>query len=273
MAVIFEDNNTNSELNYKMKMADFNKHNNTAFIIQARLTSSRLPGKILLPFSSDGSTILDIIIEKLKQFNDCSIIVATSENHQNDDLAMYLSSKNVLFYRGSENDVLQRFIETANHFNIQNIIRICSDNPFLDASSIEKLLSVSNASNADYISFNVNGTPSIKTHFGFWTEFVTLGALKKVAQLTNEPLYHEHVTNFIYTHPDLFRIEWIDVPKRIADTTDVRLTIDTIEDFENAQEIYNMVGKDHSIDCLMDFLSSNQQFLKRMHQQIENNKK
>lgn len=254
-------------------MADFNKHHNTAFIIQARLTSSRLPRKILLPFSLDGNTILDIIIEKLKYFSDCHIIVATSESHQNDDLATYLSSKNVLFYRGSENDVLQRFIDTANHFNIQNIIRICSDNPFLDASSIEKILSVSNDSNADYISFNINGTPSIKTHFGFWTEYVTLGALKKVAQLTNEQLYHEHVTNFIYTHPDLFKIEWIDVPKKIANVTDVRLTIDTIEDFENAQEIYNMVGKDHSVDYLMDFLSANQQFLTRMHQQIENNKK
>ena len=75
---------------------------------------------------------------------------------------------------------MNRFISAAEQYNAQKIIRVCSDNPFLDINSIKKLIETINENpSADYISFNINGIPSIKTHYGFWTEYVTLNTLKK----------------------------------------------------------------------------------------------
>ena len=167
------------------------------FIIQARSGSTRLPNKILLPFYN-GKSILDLMLEKLSSINGTNILVATTTNMKDDAVVNIAKKYNIAYFRGSENDVLNRFISAAEQYNAQKIIRVCSDNPFLDINSIKKLIETINENpSADYISFNINGIPSIKTHYGFWTEYVTLNTLKKIRDLTDEPLYHEHVTNYI----------------------------------------------------------------------------
>lgn len=208
------------------------------FIIQARLSSTRLPNKVILPFWN-GNTILNLLIEKLKQFNGCHIILATSDLPANLPLVDIAKKADISCFQGSENDVLQRFIDAAESQNAEHIIRICADNPFLDANAIEELLhEIQSTENYDYISFLVNGCPSIKTHFGFWAEYVTLSALKKVRISTAESLYHEHVTNYIYTNPNQFNIKWLSPATCVENRHDIRLTIDTINDFNNAQTIY-----------------------------------
>ena len=187
------------------------------FIVQARLGSTRLPDKILLPFSG-GRTIFDLLLEKLQSFApQAACVVATSVAPANDALEAICRERGVACFRGSENDVLQRFIDAAHANGVDRIIRVCSDNPFLSRDAIAQLLEAVADTDADYMSFNVGGTPSIKTHYGFWTEYVTLDALERVAGLTDEPLYHEHVTNYIYAHPESFRIGWLDVPKTVLD--------------------------------------------------------
>ena len=180
-------------------------------------------------------------------------------------------------FRGSENDVLQRFIDAAKHYNTSRIIRICSDNPFLELKSIEKLVERGNSQNeADYISFNIGGKPSIKTHYGFWTEYVTLDALKKVKQFTSEQLYHEHVTNYIYGNPDMFNVQWIEGPDSILTHQDIRLTIDTPEDFENAQKIYSDICKSNpypTIDEMVSYLDHHPYLYAEMKKQIIKNNK
>ena len=157
----------------------------TGIIIQARLGSTRLPGKILKPFHG-GKCILDIILDKLHQASDAKVIVATSTSKDNDALVEHLERNGELVYRGSENDVLDRFIKAAKEFHIDGIIRICSDNPFIDPDGIKTLIEKAQHIDAQYIGFKINGLPSIKTHFGFWGEFVTLDALTKVAASTDE---------------------------------------------------------------------------------------
>jgi spore coat polysaccharide biosynthesis protein SpsF len=255
------------------KLARIVEDIDSAFIIQARLTSTRLPGKILLPFTHDGRTILDIIIDKLKDFHNYRIVVATSDDKNNDSLVDYLIQKDILYFRGSENDVLCRFISAAEYFHIDKIVRICSDNPFIDVASINTLLQTVQECPADYISFNVDGTPSIKTHFGFWAEFVTTDALKRVSQLTDDALYHEHVTNYIYTHKNEFDIKWIDVDSSIANKSNIRLTIDTKNDFALAQEIWEKVGEQHSISDIISLVKDNEEYLYRMQQEINKNTK
>lgn len=210
---------------------------NIGIIIQARLGSTRLPGKILRPFIGD-KCILDIILDKLHQIEDAKVIVATSTSSSNDILVERLIQQGELVYRGSENDVLERFIKAAETHHVDGIIRICSDNPFIDLDGIKSLIDKALHSEAQYIGFRINGLPSIRTHFGFWGEFVTLDALKKVAASTDDLPAHEHVTFHIYSHLEDYHCEWIDCPDFIQGRNDIRLTVDTQEDFENARQVY-----------------------------------
>jgi len=243
------------------------------FIIQARIGSSRLPSKILLPFFEKKS-IFDLLIEKLQSNFSLPVILATSQNKENDILEQTALEKDILIYRGSENDVLGRFICAANEFNINKIIRICSDNPFLNIDELKKLIHFSENNNFDYVSFNVDKIPSIKTHFGFWAEFVTLQTLEKVNSFTVFPLYHEHVTNFIYENPDIFNIHFLEPNKKVLGRKDIRMTLDTEQDFKLLSEIYNKISKkkhDFGIDEILDFLDNNPDYKKQMINQINNN--
>lgn len=249
---------------------------NLGFIIQARMASTRLPGKILKDFYREN-TILDIILQKLHRIPDSVVVVATSTNEADDALAAYLSDKGERVFRGSENDVLQRFIEAAEENGIDGIIRICSDNPFLDIDGLCQLAQAAhNNTEADYIGFKVNGKPSILTHFGFWGEYVTLEALKRVASTVTEKTAHEHVTNYIYTHDKSFNCAWIAAPEFLEGHTNIRLTIDTPVDFENAQIIYKSLithGEDFSLLQIVEYLSQHQEIVKRMNEVIIHNTK
>ena len=246
------------------------------FVVQARSGSTRMPNKVYLPFYN-GKSILDLLIDKLKQVDGTKVIIATSTNSNCDPIEKVAQSHNVTCFRGSENDVLQRFIDAAEANKAVKIIRVCSDNPFLDLSSVKKLVNEAQKTDGiDYMSFNVDGTPSIKTHYGFWTEFVTLEALKRIKVLTNEALYHEHVTNYIYAHPESFYIKWIDGPKIITCHKDIRLTIDTEEDFRNAQAIYADLCYDNpypTIEDVVNYLECHQEYYKLMRMQIVRNSK
>lgn len=246
-----------------------------AFVIQARMGSTRMPQKVLRPFYGDKS-ILTLLLEKLSQIEGVQPIVATSLSENNDVIEEFCGKNGVKCFRGDESDVLKRFIDAAEFYGVDKIIRICSDNPFLELDSIQTLVKRSLCSNADYISFNINGTPSIKTHFGFWTEYVTLSALKKVQELTSEQLFHEHVTNYIYANPSLFKIEWIDGPECLKGRSNIRLTIDTPEDFDNARKVYSSLYEKNmypTIKEVVDYLDENPDTYNTMSQQIRINSK
>lgn len=245
------------------------------FVIQARLGSTRMPAKIIRPFYR-GRSIIQLLLEKLKQFAECDIVLATPQDSSNDLLEQIATEAGIGCFRGSENDVLQRFIDVAESVKAQRIIRICSDNPFLNEEAIEQLLEKAEKSSADYISFWINETPSIKTHFGFWAEYVTLDALKRVRELTSESLYHEHVTNYIYAHPEEFVIEWIPASTCLEGRTDIRLTCDTPIDFQNTQEIYAKLIAEHphpTIEDIVAYVDKHPQYLQTMKEEIKKNSK
>jgi len=248
---------------------------NIGIVIQARLGSTRFPGKILKPFY-EGKTMLDIILKKLHQATDTKVIVATSTSPNDTLLADYLSENNQLIFRGSENDVLDRFIKTAEAFQLDSIIRICSDNPFLDPKGIVILIDKAKYSNAQYIGFRINGLPSIKTHFGFWGEFVTLEALKKVASTSTDLQDHEHVTIHVYSHPNNYQCEWIECPEFIQGRDDIRLTVDTPEDFANAQQVYANLSRQHpgfGLKEVVQYIDSHEELKTSMKKSIHQNTK
>lgn len=248
---------------------------NYGIIIQARLGSTRLPRKILKEFYG-GKTLLETVISNLQKVPGAKIIVATSVNPNNDELEAFLKERNITVFRGSEDDVLSRFIGAAGANGIDGIVRICSDNPFLDWHGVSALIEKAKTSGADYISYKINNTPSIKTHFGFWGEYVTLDALKRVAATTDEKPAHEHVTIHLYTHPDEYKCEWIECPEFLQGRNDIRLTVDNIEDFENAQEVFKTLfetNPDFGLEDVVTYIDEHAKLRDSMKQMIENNQK
>ena len=249
---------------------------NIGIIVQARMGSTRLPGKILKQFYG-GKTLLETLLETLHKVQGSKVIVATSVNENNDQLEKFLTEKGELVFRGSENDVLDRFIKAAEANGVDGIVRICSDNPFMDWHGIAQLVEKAKASDADYIGFRINDKPSILTHFGFWGEFVRLSALKRVAETTEEGTpAHEHVTYHIYNHPDEYKCEWILCPDFLQGRDDIRLTIDTPEDLINALKVYSDLkaqDENFTLQDVVAYLDSHEEIKQSMISNIFQNKK
>ena len=204
----------------------------TGIIIQARTSSTRLPNKIILEIE-DQITFLDVLLYRLKFLNiDLPIFLATSDLKVDSVLEIFAIKYNLKFFTGSEQNVLERFINCAEENGLETMIRICSDNPFIDLSLIENLYN--NYKGEDYLSYKVNNAPSILTHFGFFTEIVSLKALKKVASRKDNSCI-EHVTNCIYKNPNHFSVRFLE---ENIENNDIRCTLDTKGDFEILKDIY-----------------------------------
>ena len=238
--------------------------------------STRLPGKVLKKFYGE-KTLIEVLLENLHRTGAEKVIVATSVSANNDQLESFLRDKGELVYRGSENDVLDRFVKAAERHHVDGIVRICSDNPFLDVNGISQLIEKARVSDADYIGFRVNDKPSILTHFGFWGEFVRLGALRRVAETTDKGTpAHEHVTYHVYTHPDEYKCDWIPAPDFLQGRNDIRLTIDTPEDLTNAMKVYSELKEqcgDFALRDVVSYLDSHEDIKSSMISSILQNKK
>jgi spore coat polysaccharide biosynthesis protein SpsF len=247
----------------------------TGIIIQARTGSTRMPEKVIQPFYGQ-QTILDLLLEKAKKVN-LPLVLATTVNPSDDRICLLAEKHQVTVFRGSENDVLDRFIQAAHHAGFEKIIRICADNPFLDLASLQVLAGEFANSDADYLGFQLEGNkPSILTHFGFWAEAVRLSALEKAASLTDEKRYHEHVTNFVYGNPALFNVQFLKADPLVFSRTDIRMTLDTAEDFVLQKDIYAAIRQQNptfGIRDIVAYLDNYPQILHQMKQEIQKNQK
>ncbi|MFZ5939986.1 MAG: cytidylyltransferase domain-containing protein [Bacteroidota bacterium] len=248
----------------------------TGIIVQARSGASRLPDKMLLDFYN-GKGILEIILDRLREKCSLPLVLATTTSASDDRIFNLAGRKGIDCFRGSEDNVLDRFIQTATRFGFERIIRVCADNPFLDAEAIGPLMTLLNSENCDYASYQLpDGTPSILTHFGFWAEATTLNALQRISALTDEKSYLEHVTGFMYRNPDLFNCRFLPVPQHLAVRKDLRFTLDTPDDFRILSRIYAemlTLQLPLSPGQIVSFVENHPEYLSLMKQQIELNKK
>ena len=240
--------------------------NKLTFFIQARMRSSRLPGKVLLDFDGQ-TTVLDIIVSKLKlNFPLIPIVICTSNVQEDDLIEAFCRQNQVGCFRGSETNVLDRFIQAAQKYQAESIIRICADNPFLDVFFLKELIDFyKDNPKADYWSYqNHEAIPVIKTHFGLFAEITTVKALKKVQANTKDKLYLEHVTNYIYTHSAFIcRLKML--PDYLINREDLRFTIDDEEYFINLQKVYSVYTKSaYSIEDTIRFLDDHKEHLEKM---------
>lgn len=250
--------------------------NRTAIIIQARTGSTRLPNKMILPFYEEKG-ILEIILNRIqKKYKEIyQIILATTINPNDNKIVEIGNRLGVNVFRGNEVDVLKRFIDTSDFYNIVNIVRVCADNPLIDVNHIEKLIEIGKIEKNDYVSYQCKDKiPVIKSHLGIFTEFTRLKALKKVNKLTSDKLYHEHVTNFIYENTNIFNIKLIDIPEVIKNGKEYRFTLDTKEDFIILQKIYSDLTEDNlNLKNLVEYINKNSELKEIMRTQIINNEK
>ena len=231
-------------------------------IIQARTGSTRLHNKILLPFYGK-QRIIDILIGNIKQA--CigrTIVLATTNRPQDDILAEVAREAGICCYRGDEDNVLDRFIRAAATFGLDRFIRVCSDNPFLRPDSFLTFFAEHDARPADYIAY------------GF-AELTTADALRRAAAATQEKLYIEHVTIYLYTHPEAFSIRLLPLPDELEGRLDLRFTLDTMEDFTLLQELYATFYEqtDRSVHALLRLVEAHPEYRAKMLENIARNEK
>lgn len=246
----------------------------SGIVVQARMGSTRLPGKMsqeLIP----GVSVLKFLLRRLSHSIDHPIIVATSDHSRDDTVVSIAKEVGLESFRGSENNVLLRFVQAAEHFHLKKVVRICADNPLLDITSVQHLLSECEKSNADYIGYRTsNGVPSIKTHFGLWAEFVSTNALKRILLSKHDCQHLEHVTNYIYENPQNFNVTWFDVPSDLNPYEgQLRFTLDTKVDLENIKELVHTLPNDWSLGELLAETLKKPRILERMKNEIDSNKK
>ncbi|NHJ20057.1 MAG: hypothetical protein EAX91_03865 [Candidatus Lokiarchaeota archaeon] len=241
---------------------------NTAIIIQARMESTRLRGKVLKNIYRN-KTILDLLIEHLKIL-DQRIIIATTTNKSDVKIIETAKKHDLEWFRGDEQNVLKRYIDCATEYDISKIVRITSDNIFVQPALIKPLIDNKNQT-LDYISYKIGDINVVLAHWGLFGEFVTLSALKKVQISSKAKMDLEHVTYYIYNHEGEFTYEYWDVPQEL-NRLDIRLTIDTLEDFNICKEIVNYLQKnnlDWHYNNILEYIDSNLALRNKIKRNIE----
>ena len=201
-------------------------------IVQARMGSSRLPGKVLKEVC--GKTLLEHLIIRLRRVLQADhIVIATTIKEQDSQIVDLCIKLNVPFYRGPEDDVLSRYYEAALKDRADLVIRVTSDCPLIDPCIIDSVVSfyINNQDKVDYVSNCLNRTYPR----GMDVEVFSFSILKEAHEEAKENHEREHVTPFIISRPSRYRLHNIEHSTNLSH---YRLTIDTSEDLDLVKKIF-----------------------------------
>jgi spore coat polysaccharide biosynthesis protein SpsF len=235
---------------------------NIVCIIQARMSSSRFPGKVMMEIMN--KPILEHIVSFLK-FSKLidKIVIATSSNEEDDVIANLANLLKVSCYRGTLDDVLKRYYDCATQFNADLIVRITADNPLIDPELVDRVIEISRKSGCDYASNMIHQTyPS-----GYLVETLRYSTLEHIHKFHHDSLSREHVTFHIRENPTEYNIEEIYAPKEMQ-RPNWRLTLDYNCDFNLLSEIFLKLYKKNSYikyEQVFNLLEKNPTLLKVNH--------
>jgi spore coat polysaccharide biosynthesis protein SpsF len=211
-------------------------------IIQARMGSSRFPGKVLKDLY--GNTILSHVIFRVKSVSKIDkVMVATSKNSADDCIETYLESIGIECYRGSEDNVLERYFFAAKSQNANYIVRVTADNPLLDPIIVDEMIS-------GYMNSNCRYGRTKKFPIGLGAEIFSFSALREAYENASRPYEFEHVTPYMY-----LRGETIYELESKVDLSSFRFTVDTLEDYEFVKNLYNELFKKDKLFYLADLMN------------------
>lgn len=239
-----------------------------AAIIQARMGSTRLPGKILKTVL--GKTLLEYQIERVKRAKSIDdIIVATTTKKCDDPIVQMCQQLSIPFYRGSEDDVLSRYFEAATHFQVDVVVRLTSDCPIIDPEVIDKTVDVylDNSQMVDYVSNTLKRTfPR-----GLDTEVFPYRVLKEAFDHSVDKIYREHVTSYLYSHPEIYTLKNVASEQNYGEH---RWTVDTPEDFNLISHIIESlypIKKEYVLGDVINLLADNPEWVE-INRHIEQKK-
>jgi spore coat polysaccharide biosynthesis protein SpsF len=211
----------------------------TVAIVQARLGSTRLPKKMLLDLV--GKPLLWHVIHRLRASSKIdSVVIATTNTPQDDAITNFCSEYDFLCYRGSEDDVLDRFYQTAKYHEADTVVRVTGDCPLIDPNIVDLIITAFHSQNCDYASnlgsIDPNGFFQGRTFpDGLDAEAFSLQTLKCAWQEAALPSDREHVTPYIYKNPDKFRVFQV---TQKEDLSSLRWTLDGPEDLIFIRQIF-----------------------------------
>jgi spore coat polysaccharide biosynthesis protein SpsF len=205
-------------------------------VIQARLTSTRLPKKIMLNLR--GKPLLWHVVERVKRAKMIDrIVLAIPDSSNNDELELFIKKSGWNLFRGSENDVLSRYYHAAIQYGADVIVRITSDCPLVDPKIIDETINIHFRDGNDYTAVgSEGGFPR-----GLDVEVFNFKSLDIAYSKAVEKSEREHVTLFIYQNSKLFKIQFIEASGTLR-RPDIRLTVDTEEDLLLVREIYSALN-------------------------------
>ena len=229
-------------------------------IIQARVNSKRLPGKILLPVFK--KSLLQHQLERLKRLKIIDdLIVATTRNKIDDQTVKIAKSTKVKIYRGDEHNVLKRYYDCAKINKSSIIIRVTADCPLIDIKYINKLLKIFLKNDYDYLSnLDLNYLPD-----GFHCEIFNFRSLEKAQKLAKSKFDREHVTSFLWSNPKIFSIYHYCGRKLKYHSKKIRLTLDYYDDYVLIKKIFEKLYKKNkffSLSEIVDLFQKNKSLLK-----------
>ena len=219
----------------------------TIAIIQARMGSTRLPGKVLL--NLEDKTVLEHVVNRVrfsKHVDD--VVVATTISKDDLRIVELCANLGVSIYCGSEDDVLDRYYQAAKLFKADNIVRITSDCPVIDPKIVDGAIILHLKDNADYTSNTLKETYPDGQDVEIFT-FASLRTAWKDAKLASE---REHVTPYIRNHPDIFKHARLEYQK---DLSQKRWTLDNAEDLEFLRLVYKYLYSKNSLFGMDDILA------------------
>lgn len=206
-------------------------------IIQARMGSTRLPGKVLKPLLDE--TVLGWCVQRVLRARYVDAVVVATTTHARDDAIVVLCEREGwAVYRGSEDDVLDRYYQAATQHRADVIVRVTSDCPLIDPHVLDYTISahVSAVPRPDYTSnFTVRTYPR-----GLDTEVFSMAALRRCWQMATRARAREHVTYHMYQHPEDFTLHQVMNP---VDYSHYRWTVDTAEDYDLITRIFDHFGR------------------------------
>lgn len=198
-------------------------------IIQARMGSKRFPGKMTALLK--GYSIIEWVIRRTKKskFLD-HIVLATSKMEENDCLVKIAKNYDIYTYRGSEDDVLSRFVEVGNFTNAESIVRICADNPLIHWMEIDRLINFFLTRKPDYA---FNHIPKFGNNYinGIGAEILSLEILNEVNKRASTPQHREHVTQYLWDNFEKYKILTFPAPREYAHPF-LKLDIDNQDDLK-----------------------------------------
>ena len=216
----------------------------TVAIIQARMGSTRLPGKVMLPIADDHVLTHDVRRVSVADHVD-NVVVATSKQTADDIVTRYAARAGADVHRGSESDVLGRMYDAARNADADVVVRVTGDCPLVDPDTIDEVVSRVVDGDAEYAA-NITERTFPR---GLDVEAFTFESFERVHKEATEPHHREHVTPYYREDPDRFTTESVvsadvfDEPK-FQNRDDLRLTLDEADDYEVLREIYDNVPFD-----------------------------